>query len=226
MALSDADVMKQIKHMMAFIEQEANEKAEEIDAKAEEEFNIEKGRLVQQQRIKIMEYYDRKEKQVELQKKIQQSNMHNAARLRVLKEREDHVGSVLEDAKRRLAEIVKDRNVYSKILRNLIAQGLLQLLEANVTLRCRQADISIVEESLDQVIQEYKGKTGKDVNLKIDKDSFLNASITGGVELTAQRGRIKIPNTLEHRLDMLAKQMVPEIRTALFGQNMNRKFTD
>ena len=34
--------------MMNF--QEANEKAEEIDAKAEEEFNIEKGRLVQQQR--------------------------------------------------------------------------------------------------------------------------------------------------------------------------------
>lgn len=60
----------QIKHMMAFIEQEANEKAEEIDAKAEEEFNIEKGRLVQQQRLKIMEYFERKEKQVELQKKM------------------------------------------------------------------------------------------------------------------------------------------------------------
>ena len=77
MALSDADVQKQIKHMMGFIEQEANEKAEEIDAKAEEEFNIEKGRLVQQQRLKIMEYYERKEKQVELQKKIQSSNMLN-----------------------------------------------------------------------------------------------------------------------------------------------------
>lgn len=56
--------------MMAFIEQEANEKAEEIDQKAEEEFNIEKGRLVQNQRLKIMEYYERKEKQVELQKKM------------------------------------------------------------------------------------------------------------------------------------------------------------
>lgn len=56
--------------MMAFIEQEANEKAEEIDAKAEEEFNIEKGRLVQHQRLKIMEYFERKEKQVELQKKM------------------------------------------------------------------------------------------------------------------------------------------------------------
>lgn len=37
---------------------------------AEEEFNIEKGRLVQQQRVKIMEFYERKEKQVELQKKM------------------------------------------------------------------------------------------------------------------------------------------------------------
>lgn len=56
--------------MMAFIEQEANEKAEEIDAKAEEEFNLEKGRLVQHQRLKIMEYFERKEKSVELQKKM------------------------------------------------------------------------------------------------------------------------------------------------------------
>ena len=37
---------------------------------AEEEFQIEKGRLVQQQRLKIMEYYERKEKNLELQKKM------------------------------------------------------------------------------------------------------------------------------------------------------------
>lgn len=73
MALTDIDVQKQIKHMMAFIEQEANEKAEEIDAKAEEEFNIEKGRLVQTQRLKIMDYFEKKEKQIEQQKKIQLS---------------------------------------------------------------------------------------------------------------------------------------------------------
>ena len=85
--------------MMAFIEQEANEKAEEIDAKAEEEFNIEKGRLVQQQRVKIMEFYERKEKHIELQKKIEMSNLQNKARLRVLKARDDHCESLLEDAR-------------------------------------------------------------------------------------------------------------------------------
>ena len=36
--------------------------------------------------------------------------------------------------------------------------------------------------------------------------------------------RIKISNTLEARLDMLAQQMLPEVRTMLFGANPNRKF--
>lgn len=62
--------MKKIKHMVAFIEQEANEKAEEIEAKAEEEFNIEKGRLVQEQRLKIIEFFEKKEKQVELKRRM------------------------------------------------------------------------------------------------------------------------------------------------------------
>lgn len=39
-------------------------------------------------------------------------------------------------------------------------------------------------------------------------------------------GRIKISNTLESRLELIAQQLVPEIRTALFGRNPNRKFTD
>merc|ERR1712045_1003756 len=132
MALSDADVSKQIKHMVAFIEQEASEKAEEIDAKAEEEFNIEKGRLVQQQRLKIMEYYERKEKQVELQKKIQSSNLLNQARLKVLKARDDHVSTVLDDGKQQLASITKDKQKYSQLLQGLIAQGVCQLLEPKI----------------------------------------------------------------------------------------------
>ncbi|CAL8087833.1 unnamed protein product [Orchesella dallaii] len=226
MALSDADVAKQIKHMMAFIEQEANEKAEEIDAKAEEEFNIEKGRLVQQQRIKIMEYYERKEKQVELQKKIQQSNMLNAARLKVLKAREDHVSTVLEESKRRLADIIKDSGKYKRLLHALITQGLLQLLELNVLVRCRQADLALVEEVIPQAKSQYTEKTGKEINIKLDQESFLAATICGGVDLLAQRGRIKVSNTLESRLEMIAGQMVPEIRTSLFGRNVNRRFTD
>lgn len=226
MALSDADVQKQIKHMMAFIEQEANEKAEEIDAKAEEEFNIEKGRLVQQQRLKIMEYFEKREKQVELQKKIQSSNMLNQARLKVLKVREDHVRNVLDEARKRLGEVTSDHAKYQEVLNTLILQGLYQLFETNVQVRCRVQDKPIVENCLHDVAERYKLAVGKEVVLKIDTENPLPADATGGVELYARRGRIRINNTLEARLELIAQQLIPEIRTALFGKNVNRRFTD
>jgi V-type H+-transporting ATPase subunit E len=226
MALSDADVQKQIKHMMAFIEQEANEKAEEIDAKAEEEFNIEKGRLVQQQRIKIMEYYEKKEKQVELQKKIQSSNMLNQARLKVLKVREDHVRAVLDEARRRLGEITRDQTKYADILKLLVTQGLYQMMESKVLVRGRKVDAQLIQNSLPLAVEQYKRESGKDVVITLDTESFLPADSTGGVELYALQGRIRVVNTMESRLEMIAQQLVPAISTALFGKNQSRKFTD
>lgn len=227
MTLSDQDVHKQIKHMMAFIEQEANEKAEEIDAKAEEEFNIEKGRLVQQQRLKIMEYYERKEKQVELQRKIQSSNMLNQARLKVLKERDDHVSTVIAHGKGELANISRDQQRYPKILEGLIAQGLCQLLESNVTVRCRQTDAQLVQAAIPKAVASVQDKMPKiNCQVEVDTQNFLPADSAGGVEVLAQRGRIRVDNTLEARLTMIAQQKLPGTRAALFGVNENRKFND
>jgi V-type H+-transporting ATPase subunit E len=178
--------------MMAFIEQEANEKAEEIDAKAEEEFNIEKGRLVQQQRIKIMEYYEKKEKQVELQKKIQSSNMLNQARLKVLKVREDHVRSVLDEGRRRLGEVTRDTAKYSQIIQSLITQGLYQMMEANVVVRGRQVDAQLIQNILPASVEQYKRESRKDIVVTLDTENFLPTDSTGGVELFALQGRIRV----------------------------------
>lgn len=226
MGLSDQDVQKQLRHMMAFIEQEANEKAEEIDAKAEEEFNIEKGRLVQQQRMKIMEYYEKKEKQVELQRKIQSSNMLNQARLKVLKNREDHISGVLDEGRQRLTRISNDPRRYQQILKGLILQGLCQMLEPHCVLRCRQADVQLVESLLPQCLQELKGAWGSEGRVSVDHQNFLSPECAGGVDLYAREGNIRVTSTLESRLELISRQMIPEIRTSLFGRNPNRKFND
>ncbi|XP_016072458.1 PREDICTED: V-type proton ATPase subunit E 2 isoform X3 [Miniopterus natalensis] len=194
MALSDADVQKRIKHMMAFIEQEATEKAEQIDAKAEEEFSIEKGRLVQAQRLKIMEYYEKKEKQIEQQKKIQLSTMRNQARLNVLRARND------------------------------LISGLLRLLEPEVTVRCRPQDRLLVEAAVKKAIPEYMTVSQKRVKVQIDREVHLAVNAAGGVEVYSGNQRIKVSNTLESRLELSAQQKMPEIRKALFGANPNRKF--
>ncbi|OBS68994.1 hypothetical protein A6R68_02456 [Neotoma lepida] len=154
MALTDMDVQKQIKHMMAFIEQEANEKAEEIDAKAEEEFNIEKSRLVQTQRLKIMDYYGKKEKQIEQQKKIQLSTMRNQARLEVLRARDNLILELLRVAKERLIRIVLDLGVYQELLDKLVLQALIRLLEPVMIVRCRQQDLHLVEAAVQRAIPQ------------------------------------------------------------------------
>lgn len=101
-----------------------------------------------------------------------------------------------------------------------------QLFEENVTVRVRQEDQSLVESILPTVEKKYKDATGANVGLTIEQDSFLPRDTTGGVDLWAKGGRIKINNTLEARLELIAEQLIPEIRTALFGRNPNRRFTD
>ncbi|CAP25862.1 Protein CBR-VHA-8 [Caenorhabditis briggsae] len=226
MGISDNDVQKQLRHMMAFIEQEANEKAEEIDAKAEEEFNIEKGRLVQQQRQKIMEFFEKKEKQVELQRKIQASNSLNAGRLRCLKAREDHIGAVLDEARSNLSRISGDAARYPAILKGLIMQGLLQLLEQEVVLRCREKDLRLVEQLLPECLDGLKKEWGSTTKVVVDKHNYLPSESAGGVELASRGGKIKVSSTLESRLELIASQIVPQVRTALFGPNPNRAFFD
>lgn len=63
-----------------------------------------------------------------------------------------------------------------------------QLTESNITLRIRQVDIPLVESLIDNIQQQYKQKTKKDITLKIDTDNFLPADGCGGVELLASRG--------------------------------------
>ncbi|XP_023209302.1 V-type proton ATPase subunit E 1 isoform X2 [Xiphophorus maculatus] len=224
MALTDADVQKQIKHMVAFIEQEANERVEEILAKGEEEFNIEKGRLVQTHRVKIMDYYEKKEKQIEQHKKIQMSQLKNQARLKVLMARDDM--DLLNEARKRIADIVKDPDRYAKLLEGLVLQGFYQLLEPKVTIRCRQQDVDVVQAAVNKNISIYKETVKSNITVRVDQDHFLPSDICGGIEVYNSNGKIKVSNTLESRLDLVAQQMMPEIREILFGSNPNRKFLD
>jgi len=173
-----------------------------------------------------MEYYERKEKQVELQKKIQSSNMLNQARLKVLKHRDDHVASVMEEAKVMLAGITRDKAKYSGILQQLLTQGLCQLLEPSLLIRCRQADQPLVEKIIPLSVADYKAKVGKDCQVKLDTENWLGADKTGGLEILAQKGKIKVDNTLEARLNMISQQILPSIRAKLFGTNPSRKFFD
>ena len=56
--------------MVAFIRQEAVEKAREIQVKADEEFAIEKAKIVRQEGMNLDSQYEKKMKQVEVSQRM------------------------------------------------------------------------------------------------------------------------------------------------------------
>lgn len=68
----------------------------------------------------------------------------------------------------------------------------MQLVEPAVSLRVRQADTKVVENILERAAAGYKDVIKKDVQLKVENDSFLAADTCGGVELIVAKGRIKV----------------------------------
>jgi len=220
--MNEADVQKQIRQMVAFIDQEANEKAAEIDAKAQEEFAIEKDNLVNQQKLKIQQFYQKKEKQVELQRKIQHSNLQNQSRIAILKAREELIQKLKDSANEQLAEIANNPEQYSKLLTNLIAQAFYRLVEKDVYIKCREKDVPLIKQAIEDAKAIYTTALKREVNCNIMK-TYLNADISGGIEAFTADGKTRVVNTLEARLDMLFNQMIPEIRVKLFGKNVNRK---
>jgi hypothetical protein len=107
--------------MVQFIHQEAKEKANEIKLKTDEEFNIEKLRMVEAEKQKIRAEYERKEKQVEVQKRIAQSNEVRFSRLKALKARDDAMQGVLAEAASKLPSLVSSAG-YGNLLESLVLE--------------------------------------------------------------------------------------------------------
>lgn len=215
--------------MVRFIRQEAEEKANEISVSAEEEFNIEKLQLVEAEKKKIRQEYERKEKQVDIRKKIEYSMQLNASRIKVLQAQDDLVSSMKEAASKELLHVSHDHHVYKRLLRDLVVQSLLRLKEPAVLLRCRKDDLHLVESILDSAKDEYAGKANVyPPEIIVDHQVYLPPApshhhahgpfCSGGVVLASRDGKIVCENTLDARLDVVFRKKLPEIRKWLFGQ--------
>lgn len=159
--------------MVAFIKQEAIEKAREIEIKADEEFAIEKSKLVRQEVSSIDAQYERKFKQAELSQQVKRSKVTNSTRLKILAARQELLDSIFERAREKLADVSKDTAGYTEILKNLVLEGLYALNEAKVNVRGRKADSEVLKEAIDKAAGEYKEQTGLDANITVDENNAL-----------------------------------------------------
>ena len=264
-ALNDDQVRQEMFKMVNFIKQEAKDKSNEILARGNEEYSIEKANLVQQEKLKINAQHERRLKQVEVQKRISYSNRLNQSRLKVLQAREQTVDSLFAEAKQRLSQLTANKDKYKALLESLVLQvrprragrggsaqknsllgvmaharfagppplrarararyqGLFQLMETDVVVYARKSDVDLVKSVLAGAASRYEKESKVKVTITVDPQTFVSEEVSGGVEMSANEGRIRCVNTLDSRLAQLQQAMLPDIRNILFGANENRAF--
>lgn len=228
--MNDGEVERQIDQMVRFIKQEAEEKANEINVSAEEEFNIQKLQQLDAEKAKIRKEYEKKESSGDAKKKIERSKQLNNTRIKVLQAREDAVQHVVKESQAKLADISKDPKRYKTLLIDLIVQALGKLAENDVLIKTRKVDQGIVKEVLEEAKKKYKDIFGQDSpTIKLNEKEFLppppssaenvdeEDNCCGGVAVTSADGNIVCSNTLDDRLRIAYSQNLPTIRATLFG---------
>ncbi|KAG5341076.1 hypothetical protein C0989_011803 [Termitomyces sp. Mn162] len=235
-ALNDEEVLQQMNKMVrsferyviltliivTFIKQEAFEKAREITVKADEEFAIEKAKLVKQEQQAIDAQYEKKRKGAEVSQRIAQSTLTNKSRLKLLHRREEHLQDLFSTSRAAVVQLAKDEGRYVQFLEGVIIQGFLQILEPTATVYARPQDVEIVKQAAANAQKSYTEISGRKVECEVE--GVLSDDAAGGVKLVSGSRRITLDNTLDERLRLLEDRMLPEIRKDLFGVNENRKF--
>ena len=155
--------------MTAFIRQEALEKAKEIEIKADEEFAIEKSKLVRQETSSIDSQYAKKHKQASMSQQITRSTLANKTRIKVLSARQELLDELFEKARDKLPSYSEDEGNYEGMCKGLILEGLYALNEAKVTVRARKADYDVVKKAINGAKKEYKENLELDVSVELDE---------------------------------------------------------
>lgn len=229
--MNESEAKDRIRQMISFVQEEAKDKAREIEAKAEHDYNALKSKHLFQGKEKIVADNEKRWKYLEIKRRIGKSAAINAARMEIMKARAECMTQLVDETRAELAHhSAKSPKQYKTILENLIIQGLIKLLEPQVTVQCRAADLHLVQEVLEVARERYleimKKSTGKEYELKLDIDSHHlppglhegshGVSCSGGIVLHSHHGKIRCINALDERLNAIVTASTPALRKMLF----------
>lgn len=156
------------------------------------------------------------EDNIKVAEKIFKSRKTNECRMSEMKVRFDMIERIEEDAKAKLKTQKADLPTYRALLKQLIKQGLIKLLEEDVEIRCLREDEALVKEVMGVCEREFNEECEVKTKIVVSSQNYLVAADLGGVTLTSLKGRIVCDNTLRARLTYCLQLLLPEIRDLLF----------
>ena len=141
----------------------STKKVSNIKKEADKEANLEKALIIKPEKEKISKKIEKELEDYKTKMKIVQSQKMNKLRLEKLKVKIDCVNSVFEDAKIQLVKKIKNNpEEYKKILKDLLVQGFIRLLDDKINVLCKKEDFDIVKSLIDEAKNEFLDKLKKE----------------------------------------------------------------
>ena len=153
--------------------------------------------------------------------KIEVSTAKNQSNLEKMKKKNDLVNKIMEETLEKIKEFANPNNKeYQNLLKQLIVESMVKLLESTCYLQIRKEDEKYVKSILKECEKNYsnfmKKETSRDYNCKLIIDNEYYDNEFGGVKLMNSDKKIILGNGLQNRL-MLCKELhLPEIKKMLF----------
>ena len=162
----------------------------------------------------------------------------NKQRMKKMKARNKYVEESFTESKKGLAQYFSENtDEYKNLLKSLICQGLIKMMEGEVHLSCRKSDEDLINEVLEDAMAMYREKMAAEVKMLkgreppvsiiINEKAYLpeydeenindkTASCIGGIKMSARKNRIVCSNTLDDRLELCYQEFIPHIKKILF----------
>ena len=193
-------LVENLQRMIKYIQQETDKKVAIIKKEAGKDADLEKEKIGKRMEKELEDY--------KTKMKIAQSQKMNKLRLEKLKVKIECVNTVFEEAKSQLVDKTKNNpEEYRSVLKNLMIQGFIKLLEENVNIICKKEDYNVVCGLVEQAKKEFLEKLKKEtkkyakmtMNVTVDSKYHLPDTLMDGVFLTSLKSKIRLDNTLDKR---------------------------
>jgi V-type H+-transporting ATPase subunit E len=127
-----------LQSMINFIKSHGHERVQEIEEQANQAFSIGKEKMIEAEKIKLSAKLELDLMNAEHKHKLERSAVMNKARIIKMQKTAEMVESLKFDAKIKLNQtLTSDKKAYKTLLRDLLIQGLIKMIEPEQMLKVR-----------------------------------------------------------------------------------------
>jgi V/A-type H+-transporting ATPase subunit E len=186
------------------------------DSLSEEAENESKSILEEGEKVTLMEKEKiledgKKQSAMRYQQIISEAKMKS--RRMELDSREKVIEESFKKAEEKLVKIGASESAeYKESIKNIITEAALEIGGGDLILLLKQEDEAKIKDSISEIENDVKAKTGKETNLEMGN----NINTIGGTIVKTKNGDIEVNNTIEARMLRFKKSLRSEVARILF----------